>query len=179
MLVKLRKKTVLIWSIVVLILIVGGFYLLSNSNLIEYQGVEMKPSMDIADNLSASPQDQEFNRLVRTVGLDTFLHNQGPFTVFLPIDASYAKLPSDLLDKLSNPEEVGTIRQLVLYHVVKGKYLYKDLRDGMILETLQGKKLVFTKRKDNWLINNYAYLVTYDIVSKNGVIHTINTYMIP
>jgi uncharacterized surface protein with fasciclin (FAS1) repeats len=178
MLVKLRKKTVLIWSIVAVILI-GGLFWILNSNFIEYQGLDMKPSKDVADNIISSPQDQEFARMIQSVGLDTFLHDQGPFTIFAPIDASYAKLPSDVTDKLSNPEEVGTIRQVVLYHVVKGKYLYKDLKDGMKLKTLEGDELLFTQRKDNWLINNHAYLINYDMVSTNGVIHTINTYLLP
>lgn len=139
----------------------------------------MKPSMDIADNIQYSSTTSKFGMLITSVGYDTFLHDKGPYTVFVPTDEAYAKLSPGFLASIQLPEQEGDLRQTLLYHVVKGQYLFADLKDGMELTTVQGEKIKFTKKGEYWILNDYSYLENYDIKSKNGVIHTINNFLTP
>jgi uncharacterized surface protein with fasciclin (FAS1) repeats len=180
MIVKMRKKIVYILLISFAIVIpLSAYYIFSNPSFIEYEGVQMKPSMDIADNINYSSQDQEFARMIQAVGFDTFLHDTGPYTVFVPTDSAYAKLDTAFTQTLYDTANEGTLRDLLLYHVVKGKYLAADLKDGLELTTIEGGKLKFTKNGEYWIINGSSFLETYDIKSTNGVIHTINKFLIP
>ncbi|MFN8441985.1 MAG: fasciclin domain-containing protein [Caldilineaceae bacterium] len=137
---------------------------------------EAVSGMDIIDTAVAG----EFNTLVtavQTAGLVDALKGDGPFTVFAPSDDAFAKLPKATLDALlADPK--GELTQVLLYHVVPGKVLSTDITDGMEVETLQGSKIKLTV-KDGAVMVNDAKVVAVDIPATNGVIHVIDTVLMP
>ena len=121
-----------------------------------------------------------FETLVKAVsaaGLAETLKGEGPFTVFAPTDEAFAALPEGTLKKLlADPE--GELKQILLYHVVAGKVMSTDLKDGMTTKTLQGSSVTFSIKDGVVKVNN-ATVVTADIEASNGVIHVIDTVILP
>ncbi len=180
MTVKVKKKPVYIIVILLAILIPAALiWIYHNTSIIEYDGIQMRPSSDIADNLTYSEKTRQFNTLIRLAGFDTFLHQNGPYTVFVPSDQAFGKLSTDLTGRLRDPNQEGLLREFLLFHIVKGEYHFSDLKEGLELTTIQGDKLVFNKTNGYWNINGYSYFETYDIDTKNGVIHIMTNALIP
>jgi uncharacterized surface protein with fasciclin (FAS1) repeats len=175
---KPHKKLLFISGIV---LFLGGSALLWNTwPYTEYKGLSMRQEWNIADNIANSPNHKIFANGLYDFDYYTFLRGDGPFTVFLPTDKGYSKLSSELKYFLNdNKNNQGSIRQVLLYHVVKGRYLASDLKDGMQLETVEGEKMIVTRVSGQWVINGAAFIETRDIITKNGVIHIIDKYLLP
>lgn len=102
----------------------------------------------------------------------------GPYTVFAPIDSAFAALDPDTLSNLLLPENVSALTDILTYHVVEGEVLSTDLSDGMVVPTLNGASITITIDGGVVMINN-ATVVTADIQASNGVIHLIDTVLIP
>ena len=112
---------------------------------------------------------------VKEAGLEDTLANKCCFTVFAPTDEAFAKIPKDRLDALLKDKEA--LRKVLLYHVVEGKVYSKDLKDGQKVKTLQGQQATITL-KGGARIDN-AKIVKTDIEASNGVIHVIDTVIMP
>ena len=109
-------------------------------------------------------------------GLVETLEGDGPFTVFAPTDAAFEALPAGTLDDLlADPEALADV---LTYHVVDGDVLSSDLTDGMEVEALNGDTLTITIDGDTVKVND-ATVTTADIEASNGVIHVIDTVLIP
>jgi uncharacterized surface protein with fasciclin (FAS1) repeats len=125
-------------------------------------------------------EDGNFTSLVAALtaaGLVDTLNGTGPFTVFAPTDAAFAKLdPAVLNDLLTN--DTATLKQILLYHVVPGWVNSTDLSNGMKVETLQGENVTVKISGGDVFIND-AKVVVADIQASNGVIHVIDTVLIP
>lgn len=174
----LSKKALI--SIIVAIVIILGVVLWFNWPFKHYPGLAMSPKWNIAENIMSEPSDSYFATYIHNMGYDTFLHNQGPFTVFVPLNAYYANLPADQRDVINDKDNQGALRQILLFHVVKGEYRFADLKDGMKLKTLEGEELIIRKYGQYLSLNNgRSYIKTYDIISSNGVIHLITNFLIP
>ena len=134
------------------------------------------PAADIVDTAVAAG---DFNTLVAAVqaaGLVEALKGEGPFTVFAPTDAAFAKLPAGTVEALlADPE--GALKQILLYHVVAGKVMAGDLSDGLVATTLQGEEVTFDLSSGAKV--NDANIVTADIETSNGVIHVIDSVILP
>ncbi|OPY30096.1 MAG: Fasciclin domain protein [Methanocella sp. PtaU1.Bin125] len=122
----------------------------------------------------------QFNTLVTAVkaaGLSDTLSTGGPYTVFAPNDAAFDKLPAGTVQSLvkDKPKLTGILK----YHVVQGKYTAADLAKMKDIKTLDGKTLTIKKQPDGSLMINGAKVVKPDIQTKNGVIHAIDTVMMP
>ncbi len=114
---------------------------------------------------------------VQAAGLVDTLKGDGPFTVFAPTDEAFAKLPAGTVDALlADPE--GALKQILLYHVVPGKVLSSDLSDGMEAATVQGENVKFTLGDGKAMVND-ANIVAADIETSNGVIHVIDSVILP
>lgn len=114
---------------------------------------------------------------LQATGADATLRGAGPFTLFAPTDAAFAALPRGSLQQLmANP--TGQLTDIVRYHVVKGKLMAADLSDGLQATTLQGKPVRFSVSGNTIKINGYRVL-TKDIQASNGVIHIIETVILP
>jgi len=123
-----------------------------------------------------------FNTLVAAVkaaGLAETLSGQGPFTVFAPTDAAFAKLPAGTVEKLLKPENKATLVKVLTYHVVPSKVMSKDIKAGSAsVKTVEGGAIKVTKQGKNVTINN-ANVAIADVKASNGVIHVIDTVLLP
>jgi uncharacterized surface protein with fasciclin (FAS1) repeats len=122
-----------------------------------------------------------FNTLVAAVkaaGLVETLKGKGPFTVFAPTDAAFAKLPAGTVESLlADPQKLASI---LTFHVVPGKVMAADIvkANGAKPATVNGQSLDVVVRDGRVLVNG-ANVVTADVVASNGVIHVIDTVLIP
>lgn len=114
---------------------------------------------------------------VKAVGLVETLRGNGPFTVFAPTDEAFAKLPAGTLDDLLKPENKEKLKGILLYHVVPGKFMAADVKT-MKAKTAGGKELSIKVEGGSVLVDN-AKVVKTDIAASNGVIHVIDTVVLP
>ncbi|MGJ8635381.1 MAG: fasciclin domain-containing protein [Phycisphaerales bacterium] len=106
------------------------------------------------------------------------LSGEGPFTVFAPTDEAFAKLPSGTVETLLKPENVEMLRSILLYHVVEGRVYSDDAINAKHATTLQGTDISIKKTKKGVMIND-ATVQTANIDNSNGVIHVIDTVILP
>ena len=116
---------------------------------------------------------------VKAAGLADTLSGKGPFTVFAPTDAAFAKLPKGTVETLLKPENKAILVKLLTYHVVPSAVLAKDIKDGSVLvKTVDGGFVKVTKTSKNVVIDN-SKVVAADVKASNGVIHVIDTVLLP
>ena len=115
---------------------------------------------------------------IRAAGLVETLNGEGPFTVFAPTDAAFAKLPAGTVEDLLKPENKDKLTAILTYHVVPGKVMSGDIA-GKTLEaaTVQGSALAVDATSGVKI--NDATVVTADVGASNGVIHVIDTVLLP
>lgn len=139
------------------------------------------PSMAQKDIVDTAVEAGSFTTLVSAVqaaGLEETLRGEGPYTVFAPTDEAFAAVPKETLDALlADPE--GALTDVLTYHVVPGKVMSTDLSDGMQAETVNGQPITITVKDDGTVMVNEATVVTADIETANGVIHVIDTVLVP
>ena len=131
--------------------------------------------MDIVDTAVA---DGNFTTLVAAVeaaGLVDTLKGEGPFTVFAPTDDAFAALPEGTVEGLL--EDIPTLTAILTYHVVPGEVMSTDLSDGMEAETVNGQSV--TIGTEGGVTVDGANVILADIEASNGVIHVIDTVILP
>ena len=114
---------------------------------------------------------------LKATGLDVTLGGKDVFTLFAPTDEAFDKLPAGMLGKLMLPENKEKLRALLLYHVVPGKVLAADLKDGEVT-TMNGEKVKVDVDDDKIEIND-AKVFSTDVAATNGVMHSIGNVMFP
>ncbi len=125
--------------------------------------------------------NENFTTLVAAVtaaDLVTTLSGTGPFTVFAPINAAFAKLPAGTVETLVKPESKDTLTGILTFHVVSGKVHAKDLSDGQKVKTVNGQDLTVAIHNGEVTING-AKVVIADVDASNGVIHAIDAVLMP
>lgn len=132
---------------------------------------------DIVDTAVAAGNFTTLATALEAAGLVETLKGAGPFTVFAPTDEAFAALPAGTLDTLLQDPQ-GQLSQILLYHVVPGKVMAADVTDGLEAATAQGANVNFSVQGGNVLINN-ANVITPNIEASNGVIHVIDTVILP
>ncbi len=143
-------------------------------------GASMVKTRDIVDNAVRANNVTTVVAAVKAAGLVDTLKSAGPFTVFAPDNAAFAKLPAGTVETLVKPENKATLVDILTYHVVAGRYTTADLKDGMELTTVEGKKLMIKKDATGKIwINGSAMIETADVISTNGVTHVIDTVLMP
>src|SRR3954452_6516957 len=131
-----------------------------------------------ADIVDTAVADGRFKTLVKAVqeaGLVDTLKGKGPFTVFAPTDEAFAKLPAGTLESLLQDKQ--KLASILTYHVVPGKIMAAQVKAGQV-KTVQGQSLTVTTKNGAVIVNN-AKVVKTDIVASNGVIHVIDTVVLP
>lgn len=108
--------------------------------------------------------------------LDQTLSQRGPFTVFAPSNEAFAKLETGTMDNLLLPENKAALTDLLHHHVVKGKIKLEDLKDGDQLQTMNGRELS-VQVLDGKVSLNGSTILTGDIKTSNGVIHSVDTVL--
>ena len=129
---------------------------------------------DIVDTAVAAGSFKTLATALGAAGLVDTLKGKGPFTVFAPNDAAFAKIPKADLDALL--KDKAKLTAVLTYHVVPGKVMAADVKAGKV-KTVQGSDLTITTSK-GVMVNN-AKVIKTDIVADNGVIHVIDTVLMP
>ena len=153
-------------------------------------GADMSPSKTIVENAANSPIHKTLVAAVKAAGLVDTLNSTGPFTVFAPTDAAFAKLPAGTVDNLVKPENKATLTKILTYHVVAGKISAADImagikagggkfemttvENGKITASMMGKKVMLTDEK-----GGMATVTVANVYQSNGVIHVIDTVLMP
>ncbi len=141
-------------------------------------GVAMTGDKTIVENASNAPSVSTLVAAVKQAGLVETLSGAGPFTVFGPTNAAFDKLPKGAVAGLMKPESKAKLAGVLTYHVIPGRLLAADLRDGQELTTVQGEKLKVSVKDGKVMINNATVQIP-DVISSNGVTHVIDTVLMP
>ncbi len=154
-------------------------------------GAPMYPSKNIIQNAVNSKDHTTLVAAVKAAGLVDTLSGPGPFTVFAPTNAAFAKLPAGTVDNLLKPENKATLTKVLTYHVVPGRMtavnLMKAIKDGegmAKLKTVAGEILVVKQAGPGKLSitdakGDVAMVTIADVLQSNGVIHVIDTVLLP
>ncbi|HEX4067162.1 MAG TPA: fasciclin domain-containing protein [Acidobacteriaceae bacterium] len=136
------------------------------------------PQKDIVETAVAAGSFNTLVKAVQAAGLVDTLKGKGPFTVFAPTDEAFAKLPPGTLNTLLQPENKAKLRAILLYHVVPGKVMAKQVMHMTSAKTAEGGRLKFSVVDGKVMVNN-AQVIKADIPASNGVIHVIDTVLLP
>ena len=154
-------------------------------------GAAMYPSKDIVDNAVNSKDHTILVKAVQAAGLVETLKSAGPFTVFAPTDAAFGKLPAGTVETLVKPESKENLTKIHTYHVVagkfdsgaiakkiksskNGKYEVATVQGGKLTASMSGKDLILTDEK-----GGTAKVTIANVYQKNGVIHVVDTVLMP
>ena len=146
-------------------------------------GAAMFPSKNIVQNAVNSKDHTTLVAAVKAAGLVETLESKGPFTVFAPTNTAFGKLPAGTVETLVKPENKATLTKILTYHVVPGKLVAADLKDGMKLKTAEGEEL--TVKKDDgkvWIVDakgGRSMVTISNVNQSNGVIHVVDTVLMP
>ena len=139
------------------------------------------PARAADDIVDTAVKAGSFNTLVAAVkaaGLVETLKSAGPFTVFAPTDEAFAKLPKGTVEDLLKPENKAKLTSILTYHVVPGKIMSKDIAGKALkAKSVQGAEISVDATKG--VMVDTAKVVTADIETSNGVIHVIDTVIMP
>ena len=153
-------------------------------------GAPMMSDMKIPENASKAPNLTTLVAAVKAAGLVDTLMGPGPFTVFAPTNAAFDKLPEGTVGKLTQPDMKKTLTHILTYHVVPGKLTAADLKaDAMKhggkakLKTVSGDTLTVEEKGGKWVVvdekGGMATIETADVLQANGVVHVIDSVLMP
>ena len=159
------------------LLIAAQFVLIAAQATAGHHAKEAK-SKDIVDTAVAAGQFNTLAAALEAADLVDTLKGDGPFTVFAPTDAAFAKLPEGTVESLLKPENRDQLIAILTYHVVPGKVKAADVVKLSEAKTVNGQDVSITVADNGVQVNN-ANVVKTDIGASNGVIHVIDTVIIP
>jgi uncharacterized surface protein with fasciclin (FAS1) repeats len=133
---------------------------------------------NIVETAVAAGQFKTLTAAINAAGLTKTLEGAGPFTVFAPTDAAFAKLPAGTVDNLLKPENKAQLVAILTYHVVPGAVMAADVVKLMEAKTVNGKT-VAVHATGSWVMVNNARVTGTDIPASNGVIHVIDSVLLP
>ncbi|RSK34530.1 fasciclin domain-containing protein [Hymenobacter metallilatus] len=146
-------------------------------------GVPMTPDKTIVQNAVMASSVSTLVKAVQAAGLDGALSGAGPFTVFAPTNAAFDKLPNGALAGLLKPESKDKLKSVLTYHVIQGRLVAQDLKDGQELTTLNGAKLKISVKDGKIMVGNGkdapVNIQIPDVISSNGVTHVIDGVVLP
>lgn len=185
----MKQSTIVMVVIGLGVLAVGGYLLMNSQNGSMVTPTMSPTSTPVADSkvmtesnktiVEIASENKDFTTLVAAVkaaGLAETLSGKGPFTVFAPTNAAFAKLPAGTVESVLKDKEKLT--SILTYHVVAGKVLASDVVTLTSAKTVQGKDISIKVTDGKVMVNN-ANVVTTDIQASNGVIHVIDTVLMP
>ena len=140
--------------------------------------VRAEDKKDIVDTAIGAGSFKTLVAAVKAAGLVETLKGKGPFTVFAPTDEAFAKLPAGTVESLLNPENKAKLVAILTYHVVPGKVMAKDVVKLNEAKTVQGTSVKIMVKEGKVSVDA-AQVVTTDIETSNGVIHVIDSVIMP
>lgn len=136
-------------------------------------------SMDLVDTAVSAGSFSTLVAAIKVAGLVNTLKGDGPFTVFAPTDAAFAKLPEGAIESLLEPHNRGKLIAVLTYHVVPGRVLAEDIAGKVgAVKTVQGSDLAVDATGGSVRVDA-AKVTSADIGASNGVIHVIDTVVVP
>ena len=133
----------------------------------------------IVDVAASNKQFSTLVTAVKAAGLVDTLKSEGPFTVFAPTNAAFEKLDKGTLETLLKPENKKMLQQVLTYHVVPAKAMAKDVVKMDSVKTVQGSSVSIKVTDKGVMLNNDVAVTMTDITADNGVIHVIDTVLLP
>ncbi len=158
------------------IVMLFSFFLTSSFTL--NKNATLNPEADIVDLAAQTEFLSTLVAAVKAGDLVGVLKGEGPFTVFAPTNDAFAKLPAGTVENLLKPENKAQLVAVLTYHVVPGKVYSKDLKNGMKAKTAQGSEVTITLKDGKAMVND-ATVTVADIEASNGVVHVIDTVILP
>ncbi len=146
----------------------------------EKEKMDKKEMMDKKNVVEIAAGNESFSTLVAAVkaaGLAEALSGDGPFTIFAPTNEAFAKLPAGTVESLLKPENKEKLASILKYHVVSGKVMAADVKAGKV-EMLDGSSAMVSVKEGKVMIDK-AMVVKTDIAGTNGVIHVIDSVILP
>ncbi|BCW98544.1 MAG: beta-Ig-H3/fasciclin [Armatimonadota bacterium] len=144
-------------------------------------GASVSRAQDIVDVAASNKDFSTLVAAVKAAGLVDALKGEGPFTVFAPTNKAFEKLPKGTVESLLKPENKDKLVEILTYHVIPGKVMAADvagLQSGTKVKTLSGAE-VTVKKSGNSIFLNTSKIVATDVVASNGVIHVIDSVLLP
>jgi uncharacterized surface protein with fasciclin (FAS1) repeats len=153
-------------------------------------GAAMYPTRNIVENAVNSKDHTTLVAAVKAADLVDTLSSKGPFTVFAPTNAAFGKLPAGTVDTLIKPENKATLTKILTYHVVPGRITSGQIaamaaqhHGTATLKTVEGENLRFMKNGSGWWVidakGGKARITIANVMQSNGVIHVIDTVLMP
>ena len=146
-------------------------------------GAMMTADKDIVDNAAGSADHTTLVAAVKAAGLVETLKSAGPFTVFAPTNAAFDKLPAGTVNSLVTPEMKPTLTKILTYHVVPGRLMAADLKDGQTLTTVEGETLTVMVKGTSVMLKDakggMSTVTIPNVVSSNGITHVVDTVLMP
>ena len=153
-------------------------------------GAAMYPTKNIVQNAVNSKDHTTLVAAVKAAGLVDTLSSKGPFTVFAPTNAAFAKLPAGTVDTLVKPENKAMLTKILTYHVVPGRITAGQIaamasKHGgtATLKTVEGENLRFMKNGGSWWVidakGGKSRITIPNVMQSNGVIHVVDTVLMP
>jgi uncharacterized surface protein with fasciclin (FAS1) repeats len=176
------------------VLLIGGGLLVLNSNqndnkaqenvaVVDEATTDKNMSSDIVVVASNTSALSTLVTAVKAASLIDTLKAAGPYTVFAPTNDAFAALPAGTLDNLLKPENLNQLKSILTYHVVSGKVLATDLKDGQEITTVQGGKIVVSVMDGKVSLTdakgNKVMVEKADVNADNGVVHVIGGVLLP
>jgi uncharacterized surface protein with fasciclin (FAS1) repeats len=140
---------------------------------------DKKEAKDIVDTAVGAGQFKTLAAALGAAGLVDTLKGSGPFTVFAPTDAAFAKLPAGTVEELLKPENKAKLTAILTYHVVAGEAMAKDVVGMSSAKTVNGADVKIEVKDGKVFLNGTTEVVKTDVDASNGVIHVIDTVLMP
>lgn len=160
-----------------------------NEKTVMVGGAEMYPARNIIQNAVNSADHTTLVAAVKAAGLVEVLEGKGPFTVFAPTNKAFDKLPSGTVSTLLLPENKSKLSSVLTYHVVPGKFDKHEImklmngKSSVELKTVEGGNIWIMKKQNSWWLKDekggMAKITIADVYQSNGVIHVIDTVLMP
>jgi len=175
-------------------LIATTFVVANNNDPINKDKAEPVVTINTLETIvGVAASNENFSTLVAAVtaaDLVATLNSEGPFTVFAPTNEAFAKLPEGTVDNLLKPESKATLTSILTYHVVAGKFMAADVlkaiadnKGKFVITTVNGEKLTAYIKKGNVMLKdakgNKSTIILTDVEASNGVIHAIDSVVMP
>ena len=153
-------------------------------------GAPMYSTKNIVQNAVNSKDHTTLVAAVKAAGLVDTLSSKGPFTVFAPTNAAFDKLPAGTVETLVKPENKATLTKILTYHVVPGRITAQQIASmaakhggTATLKTVEGENLMFRKAGSSWWVvdakGGKARITIANVMQSNGVIHVVDTVLMP
>ena len=186
----MKKIASLFFSVTLIALTVSAQNKMQDERTVMVGGAAMYPSKNIVENAMNSNDHTTLVAAVKAAGFVETLEGKGPFTVFAPTNAAFNKLPKGTVDNLLKPENKSKLVSVLTYHVVAGKYNAKDLKELAMknkgtaeLTTVEGGKIWIMEKNGKWWVKDEkggtAQITIADVNQSNGVIHVIDSVLMP